>query len=152
MSLEQNKAIMRRFVVASSDDNYRSNLEPLLAHDFVLHQADGTQNNQEVFLQHLNYFLTAFRDSYFNVEEQVAEGEMVVTRGVWGGIHSGDFQGLPPTGKQVAINAVLIDRIVDGKIVEHRSLFDMLSMMQQLGVVPPPQADRQTPSAQADRA
>lgn len=152
MDNEQNKAIMRRFVVASSDDNYRSNLKPLLAPDFVLHQADGTQHNQEVFLQHLNYFLTAFRDSYFDVEEQVAEGEMVVTRGVWGGIHGGDFQGLPPTGKQVAINAVLIDRIVDGKIVEHRSLFDMLSMMQQLGIVPPPQADRQTPSAQGDRA
>jgi steroid delta-isomerase-like uncharacterized protein len=140
MSPEQNKAIMRRFAIASVV-NDRASLEALLAPDFVSYQANGTANREE-YLQHLSYYLTAFSDVSFTVDEQIAEGDQVVTRGTYSGTHSGDFQGLPPTGKQFAINAVLFDRIVDGEVVEHRSQFDMLSMMQQLGVVPPPQPSR----------
>jgi steroid delta-isomerase-like uncharacterized protein len=134
MSTEQNKTIMRQFV----NDTDLDSLKTLLATDFALHLADGP-HNQEEFLQHLSYFYTAFSDKYFKVEEQIAEGDRVVTRGTWGGTHSGNFQGLPPTGKQIAISAVLFDRIEYGKIAEHRSQFDMLAMMQQLGLVPPPQ-------------
>lgn len=140
MSLEQNKTLIRRFVDFSSDKD-QTNVKTLLAPDFVLQQADGP-HNQEEFLQHLIYFLTAFSDTHFTVEEQIAEGDQVVTRGTWSGTHSGDFQGVPPTGKRIAISAVLFDRIEDSKIVEHRSQFDMLSMMQQLGLVPPPQGVR----------
>lgn len=140
MTLEQNKSLMRRFVDVSGDKD-QTRVKALLAPDFVIHQADGP-HNQEEFLQHLNYFLTAFSDTHFTVEEQIAEGDRVVTRGTWSGIHSGDFQGVPPTGKKIAISAVLFDRIVDGQIVEHRSQFDMLGMMQQLGLVPPPQPAR----------
>jgi steroid delta-isomerase-like uncharacterized protein len=140
MSAEQNKAIMRRFNDASVV-NDRESLEKLLAPDFVIHQADGP-GNREAYLQHLSYYAAAFSDATFTVEEQIAEGDRVVTRGVFSATHSGDFQGMPPTGKRIAINAVLFDRIVDGKIVEHRSQFDTLSMMQQLGVVPPPQPAR----------
>lgn len=131
MSIEQNKNIMVRFT-ATSDS---SELMELLHPNFVYNQPNGTQN-REAFLQHMNYFNTAFSDTFFSVEGQIAEDDMVVTHGTWGGTHSGQFQGLPPTGKQIAINAVLIDRLIDGKIIEHRGLFDMLSMMQQLELVP----------------
>jgi steroid delta-isomerase-like uncharacterized protein len=137
MSAKQNKAIARRFVEASviSDP---APVTTLLAPDFVAHQPGRTQNREE-FVRHLTTFLNAFSESYFDIEQQIAEDELVVTRGTWGGTHSGRFQGLPPTGKQVAINAVLVDRIKDGKIVEHQGLFDTLSMLQQLGVVPTPE-------------
>jgi steroid delta-isomerase-like uncharacterized protein len=134
MSTEQNKAIVRRFTDASIDSD-QTRVKALLAPDFVLRLADGPHNWEE-YLQHLNFFQMAFGDSCFTGEEQIAEGEMVVTRATWGGTHSGNFQGPPPTGKQIAMNAMLFDRIQDGKIIEHRSQFDMLSMMQQLGLVP----------------
>jgi steroid delta-isomerase-like uncharacterized protein len=140
MSTEQNKAIMRRFNEASIV-NDRESLETLLAPDFVIHQADGP-GNREAYLQHLSYYAAAFSDAIFTVEEQIAEGDRVVTRGTYSATHSGDFQGLPPSSKRFAIDAVLFDRIVDGQIVEHRSQFDTLSMLQQLGVVPPPQPAR----------
>jgi steroid delta-isomerase-like uncharacterized protein len=140
MSTEQNKAIMRRFNEASIV-NDRESLETLLAPDFVIHQADGP-GNREAYLQHLSYYAAAFSDATFTVEEQIAEGDRVVTRGTYSATHSGDFQGLPPSGKRFAIDAVLFDRIIDGQIVEHRSQFDTLSMLQQLGVVPPPQPIR----------
>lgn len=136
MSTEQNKAVARRFVEASVASD-QVPVKELLAPDFVAHHPGGTQNRQ-AFLQHLHGFLVAFSGTQFTVEEQVAEGDRVVTRATWRATHSGDFQGLPPIGKQIAISAILIDRIKDGEVVEHRGLFDQLSMMQQLGLVPPP--------------
>ncbi len=135
MTSEQNKALMRSFLEASVAGDQAA-LKELLAPDFVAHLPGGPQN-REGFLQFTNMFLVAFSDTHFTVEEQVAEGDKVVTRATWHGIHSGDFQGLPPTGKQIAISAFLIERFKDGKIVEHRGLFDQMSMMQQLGVLPP---------------
>lgn len=135
MTIEQNKAIVGRFLeatVASDQDR----LNELLAPDFVAHQPEGPQNRQ-AFLQHLSTFRMAFSDSRFTVEEQVAEGDKVVTRATWQAVHSGEFQGLRPTGKQIAVSAFFIGRIQDGKIVESRSLFDQLSMIQQLGLIPP---------------
>jgi len=134
MSIEQNKAIARRFAQSSVSSD-QGPLKELLAPDFVAHQPSGKQDREE-FLQHLNAFLVAFSDSQFTVEEQIAEGDTVVNRTTWQGIHSGNFQGLPATGKEVAIRAILIERIRDGQIVEHRGLFDQLSLMQQLGLIP----------------
>ena len=70
------------------------------------------------------------------MQEQVAEGDTVVTRAIWHAVHTGDFQGVPPTGKQIAIRAVLFLRFEDSKIAEYRGLFDQMGMMQQLGLIP----------------
>ena len=140
MSTEQNKAVARRFLDASAAGD-PATFKDLLSPDFVAHLATGPQNS-EVFLQHNNVFTMAFSDRHFTVKDQVAEGDKVVTRATWWGTHSGNFQGLPPTGKQIAINAILIERIKYGQIAEHWSKFDQLSMMQQLGLVPPPQASK----------
>ena len=141
MSTEQNKEVIRRFSDASVV-NDRQELEELLAPDFVIHQADGP-GNREGYLQHLAYYAMAFNDATFAIEEQIAEGDSVVTRGAFSATHSGDFQGLPPSGIRFTIDAVLFDRVVDGRIVEHRSQFDTMAMMQQLGLVPPPQPAQQ---------
>ena len=134
MTTEQNKALVRRFIEAQIASDQAA-LKELLAPDFVAYQTYGTQD-REAFLQHLNGFLVAFSDNHFTVEEQVAEGDRVVTRTTWHATQSGDFQGLPPTGKQIAVSGITIVRIKDDKIVESRALFDQMSMMQQLGLVP----------------
>jgi predicted ester cyclase len=54
-------------------------------------------------------------------------------------IHSGNFQGVAPTGKQIAVGGTIVQRIKEGRIVEHWPFFDWMGMMQQLGMVPPPQ-------------
>lgn len=138
MSIEQNKAVARRFTEASTADDL-ADVKDLLAPEFVAHQPYGKQD-REAFLEHLSGFALAFSDAQFTVEEQVAEGDTVVTRATWEATHSGEFQGLSATGKQIAIRAILIERIRDGKIVEHRGLFDQLSMMQELGPIPASEA------------
>lgn len=139
MSAEKKKAIARRFIeVAASADEVR--LKEVLAPDFVAHQPGGPQD-RHAFLQHLDSFRVAFSDNQFVVKDQIAEGEKVMTRAAWQATHSGDFQGVSATGKEIAIQAIFIERIQDDKIVEHWGLFDQLSMMQQLGLVPPPGPD-----------
>ena len=137
---EQNKAFMRRFLAASVASDV-TEFRDLIAADFVAHIPVGAVN-REAFLQHNNAFVVAFSDRNFEAEELVAEGDTVVARATWRGVHSAEYQGLPPTGKQIAVEAIITERIKDGKSVEHRSLFDRLGMMQQLGLLPPPQPAR----------
>ena len=83
----------------------------------------------------LSWF-AAFPDSHWNVEDQIADGNKVVTRWTFIGTHRGTFMGIAPTEKQVVLDGIRIDRIVGGKIVEEWEQWDTLSMMQQLDVVP----------------
>lgn len=143
MTAEQNKATVRRFFKAF-EANDQAALNEVLAPDLVAysHGAPGPQN-REVHLQGIGMWNAAFGDTHFTIDEQIAEGDKVATRVTMRSVHSrGDFQGLSPTGKEIVTGGVTIERIKDGKIVERRVSADWLGMMQQLGLVPPPQPAR----------
>jgi len=140
MTTEDNKALMRRLLETSVASDQTA-LKELLAPDFVAHLPSGPAN-REVFLQHNAVFNMAFSGVQLTVKDLIAEGDKVVARTTWRGTHTGDFQGLSPTGKQIAISAFISERFKDGKTVEHWSLFDQLGLMRQLGLVPPPQTAR----------
>jgi steroid delta-isomerase-like uncharacterized protein len=136
----QNKSIVIKFLEASTASDQEA-FKETMSLDFVGHVPGGPKN-REGFLQHNSLYAAAFSNAQYVVQDQIAEDDKVVTHATWRGTHSGSFQGLPPTGKQISISAILIERVKDGKVVEHWSLFDSLSMMQQLGLLPPPQAAR----------
>ncbi|MDX1687752.1 MAG: ester cyclase [Candidatus Promineifilaceae bacterium] len=137
MSTARNKAVMRRFFQAFEEKD-RDALEEVLAPELVAHHPGSPEPlNREALLQTIEAFSAAFSDQEYTIEEQVAEGDKVVTHTVWQATHTGNFQGQPPTGKQVAITGIATDRIEDGKIVEHQVLMDTMGLMQQLGMVPP---------------
>jgi steroid delta-isomerase-like uncharacterized protein len=79
----------------------------------------------------------AFPDLHFSVEEQIAEGDKVLTRFEWTGTHRGLFLGVPSTGRRVRVWGMVIDRLVDGRIKDTRIIMDTLGLMAQLGVFPP---------------
>jgi steroid delta-isomerase-like uncharacterized protein len=81
-------------------------------------------------------FFAAFPDLKYSIVNMIAEGDKVVVQSVASGTHKGEFQGIPPTGKQIKVAAVGIYRIAGGKFVENGGLVDGLGMMQQLGVIP----------------
>jgi predicted ester cyclase len=139
MTTEQNKDLVRRFYEAF-EANDQAALMELLSPDLVAysHGAPGPQN-REVHLQGISGWNAAFGETRFTIEEQIAEGDTVASRVTMRSIHSGgEFLGAAPTGKQIDIPAITIERIKDGKIVERRVSSDWLGMMQQLGLVPPP--------------
>jgi steroid delta-isomerase-like uncharacterized protein len=137
MSAEENKTLARR--VREMWDKRDPAVNEYLASDAIIHMpgAPGPLDREQV-LGMLDMFYSAFPDLHHTFEDQVAEGDKVVTRLTLRGTHRGEFQGIPPTGKQVAITGIVIDRYENGKLVEHRSHLDNLGMLQQLGVIPAP--------------
>ena len=134
MTTEGNKALVLRFVEEFWSRGNLAAADELMTPDAVVHQPEV---GGVVGLKRFNTMIrAAFPDWYSTPEELIAEGDKVTERWTGRGTHRGEFQGIPPTGKQVAVPGVVFYRIRDGKIVEFRGSFDLLSMLRQLGVVP----------------
>ena len=82
--------------------------------------------------------LSAFPDIQITIEDQVAEGDTVVSRWTIRATHQGELMDIPPSGKRVELMGVTISRIEGSKIVEDRDIYDALGMMQQIGAIPEP--------------
>jgi steroid delta-isomerase-like uncharacterized protein len=80
----------------------------------------------------------AFPDMHWTIEEQIAEGDKVLSRFEWTGTHSGLFLGVPATRRPVKVWGMVIDRFESGRIRDTRIIMDTLGLMVQLGVIPKP--------------
>jgi predicted ester cyclase len=140
MTTEQNKAVVRRFLEAFGANDQEA-LKEVLAPDLNAYTHIGPSPvNREALLQGIGTWNSTFKPTRFTIEEQIAEGDRIATRTTMHAVHSGgDFQGLAPTGKEVVVSGITINRIRDGRIVEHRVNSDFLGMMRQLGLLPPPE-------------
>jgi len=135
---EENQAISLRFHVAIGKGSAQA-VQAELAPNYVAHfPGSPLPLDAEGFNQLVNVFGSAFPDSYFDLDDEFAAGDKFVTRWTYRAVHSGTFQGLPPTGKHVTMTGISILRIIGGKIVENTVELDQLGLLQQLGVVPPP--------------
>jgi len=134
---EQNKAIARRFL----DELWnRSNFElvdQLLASDYDGHSSTVIRG-PEGAMAFVPRLRNAFPDFQFLILDQIAEEDKVATRWVIRGTHEGEFQGVPPSGKQIEMTGIAIFRVANGKLIEGWTNEDVLGMMQQLGAVPMP--------------
>lgn len=79
---------------------------------------------------------TAFPDMRWDVQEQIAEGNRVLTRFVWEGTQRGNFLGLPPSNRAVSVWGMVIDEFEGPKVKSTRILMDTMGLMQQLGALP----------------
>ena len=139
MSAEGNKATVRRLMKESLGGGKPELVDDLLDPDFVrcdpyieAGEVRGTQTVKE----NIVWFRNAFPDLRCTVEEQVAEGDRVVSRWTLRGTHEGDFFGVAPTGNRVEFTGIQIDRFDEsGKIVEERAEFDLLGAMRQMGAI-----------------
>jgi steroid delta-isomerase-like uncharacterized protein len=131
--LEINKAISARINEEVVTQGNLALADEILAAGYVDHDAPPELSpGVEGFKEQIILYRTAFPDLRIVTEDMIAEGDKVVTRWTAHGTHQGELRGLAPTGKQVTVKGIAIDRIVDGKIVEHWDVFDQLGMMQQL--------------------
>ncbi|GAA4483773.1 ester cyclase [Rhodococcus olei] len=140
MSLDANKALIRRFYREIDAGNLDA-LDELVDENYLDHSpppfpglgAPGRAGLKQAFA--LFWEATPGRHA---IEDQIAEGDKVVTRLHCTGTHSGDLPGIPATGHALEMTATVVHRIADGRIVEKWSDKDVLSLLQQLGVLPPP--------------
>ena len=138
MSTESNKAIVRRFYEEIDKGNIDA-MDELVAADYLDHSPPpfpGLASGREGLKQGFRMFWKA-TPGHHQIEEQIAEGDKVVTRMTSVGKHEGDLPGAPRTGNEVKMTSITIHRIADGKLVEKWSEKDVLGFLQQIGVLPP---------------
>ena len=140
MSTETNKAVVHRYVEDGYNAGNMAVIDELFATEFVNHDPSvPTVRDLEGLKQLILAQHAAFADVRTTIEDLVADRDKVVKRFTVRGTHTGDFNGIPPTGKQFTLEGIDILRLVDGKIQEIWIAYDMLGVLQQLGVMPQPE-------------
>ncbi|HZD09781.1 MAG TPA: ester cyclase [Candidatus Binatia bacterium] len=139
---EENKAIVRRYVEEAFNNRNTDLLDELVSEHLVDHHIPPElPPGPEGIKLWFNGAFGAFPDCQITVKDMIAEGDKVATRFEFTGTHQGEFMGIPATGKQFSITGMAVARVADGMLAEWWENTDVMSMMQQLGVVPMPGAE-----------
>jgi steroid delta-isomerase-like uncharacterized protein len=147
MSLDENKAIVQRILSEFWLGGNLAVLDELLAPDCINHeQSNPEQRGKAACKQWANDVRLVnrrgFPDYDITSEDIVAEGDKVMKRWVFQGTHSGEFAGIPPTGKRVTMRGITLYRLTQGRVSEMYWNYDVFGLLQQLGAIPAP--DQQT--------
>jgi steroid delta-isomerase-like uncharacterized protein len=137
MSIETNKATVRQLMERLD----RRDIDGVLTYcapDAIWHGFAQPPLNNAGYRQAIQVFLDAFPDSRFPVQALIGEGDQVMARHQLRGTHNGAFQGVPPTGRSVTVDAMVIFRLADGKVVETWLNAELLGLMTQIGAIPAP--------------
>jgi len=135
MSIEQNKTVLRR-VFAALNDRDLDNVVTLYSPDCCFHGWGPETLDVAGYKAAMTAVLDAFPDSHFEPGDFIAEGDRVVVPHSLKGTHQAEFQGIPATGRSIAIDAVLVARLENGRAAELWLNADLLGLMQQLGAIP----------------
>ncbi|PKB81553.1 MAG: hypothetical protein BZY88_06450 [SAR202 cluster bacterium Io17-Chloro-G9] len=134
---EENKALFRRFIDDIMKNKKIDVIDELMDANFIEHNPiQGVPPGIAGMKDLMGMFFAAFPDLDSTIDLLVAEGDLVAGRMTTTGTHTGDFMGIPATGKRVNFTETHIVRIANGKAVEHWGNQDDMAMMQQLGVIP----------------
>ena len=140
---EENKEKTRRFLEEAFGQGKTEVVDELLHSDFVCYDPNseaGEIRGADTVKGEIEYFHSAVPDLSWRVEDQVAEGDKVVSRYTVSGTHQGEFFGVPGTGKRIEMTGIQIDRFDEsGKLVEEWPEYDLLGVMKQIGAIPEPQ-------------
>jgi steroid delta-isomerase-like uncharacterized protein len=136
MSIEENKNIVRRYQQAYNNNDL-DELDEIMAFDVLTPKImPGVPAGLEGAKAVHRTTLVGMPDFHTEIDELVAEGDKVAARITMTGTHTGDFFGIPATGKRVEFTGMYMVRIAGGQIVEHWGEEDGVSLLQQLGVIP----------------
>ena len=140
MSIEENKAVVRRFFEELLSTNNFAVADELLSPSVRFYFAGSpVAMDLESYMEFLVARRAAFPDRRFVVEDMIAEGDKVSARFTMRGSYKGELRGIAPSGREVTMTGIDMIRLPEGKMVEDRVEVDQLGMMQQLGAIASPQ-------------
>ncbi len=137
MSANALKAMHSRYYEEAWNQGNLAVIDEVVAADYVANSKLRIEGSTAL-KQYISAFRTAFPDIHFTIEDQIAEGNKVVSRWTASGTHRGRLMGIAPTGKIGTVRGVSVVLVVNGKIQEDWISWDQLGMWEQLGVVAPP--------------
>lgn len=139
MTAENTEAVVRRLFELGNQKDVDAYLA-LLHEDFVNHTAPpGIPGDREGYRQIYAMYTNAMPDFKITVDDVIVQGDKGVTRWTVRGTHQGELMGVPPTGNQIEVTGITINRVAEGKIIEQWEIADTLGMMQQIGAIPAPE-------------
>jgi predicted ester cyclase len=145
-----NKTLARRVLEEIFPANDLEALRAAISDEFVNHEAPpGTPPGLPGIARYMTLLNQAFSEQRWEIHDVLADGDAVAMRCTHSGVHSGDYFGLPATGRRFAYNQMHIVRIVEGKAVEHWAVRDDAGLLRQLSPTPHPQAPVPTAPAGA---
>ncbi|HEX8100303.1 MAG TPA: ester cyclase [Actinomycetota bacterium] len=140
MPIETNKQVVQRFYGEVLNEHKVDLLEELAVPDYDEHDMLPGQGTGLGGLRDRVTMLINGINPRFAIQDVIAEGDKVVVRWKNSGVHTGEFLGIPATGKPYGIDGIDIYRLQDGKMAEHWHVIDNLAMLQQLGLIPSPES------------
>ena len=136
MTTEQNKELVRRFYEEVVNSANVDAIEDFIAPQYIeIHDGKSYASGIAGAREHILGGHRTYRDLHLTIDKQIAEGEWVVTCLTARGIHQGTWLGIKPTGKEVSFTVVNVDRVADGRIVEHGGAANMLGPLLEIGAV-----------------
>lgn len=137
MSGENNKQAIRRYFATldqGDEDRFLALIDELVAEDYVCHLAGSTVEGRESLKSHARGALATFGDMHHIVEDEIAEGDTVMTRGRFRAVLKGEFLGVAPSGQRIDCPIMYVQRFAAGKIQEAWLDWDsLLVVARQLG-------------------
>ena len=135
-TLRENTELVRRFVREIFVEGRKESVDELVADGFTSHTWPSQGDGKAALKAAIDRVGAALSDPSFEVQDTVAQNDLVVARLTASATQSGPFLNLPPSGKRYTIDEIHIFRVRNGRIVEHWHQYDQLGMMQQLGAMP----------------
>jgi predicted ester cyclase len=137
-SSQEAKEIIRRWNEEGWSGGKYELANEIISPNMVVHGAGGQAVGMgpDGLIDLIRTWRTAFPDGRMEIDDLIVEGDLVAIRNTWYGTQEAEFYGVPPSGKQVAVTSVGIDRVQDGLVTEGWGELDMVGMMQQMGALP----------------
>ena len=134
-SAEANEALVSRYIEEVWNGHDLDAIDEIVSPEYINHAASTEEYRRGGSRRAVEWLLSVFPDHNFDVEDIVASGDTVATRGTCSGTHEGELMGIPSTGKRFAVQQTHWFRVAGGKLTEHWAVRDDLGMLQQLGVL-----------------
>jgi predicted ester cyclase len=130
-----NKELVKRFFSEILTQKKTGVADEIFHPEFTHYSFPSTSKGPRSIKESVNIFISGFPDLKAYVEEAIAEGDTVSTKGYWTGSHKGEFMGIPPSGKNVNVKYIDMWKIKDGKLYESWVQMDNAGLIQQLGAI-----------------
>jgi predicted ester cyclase len=134
-STEANKALVRRAI--GYNHGVADESGEIFAPDFVAHMPGQPPMDRATFERYVAGVSAGIPGYTYEINDQIAQGDLVVNRLTWRGVHSADLAGVAPTGRSVELRGINMFRVKDGRVIEQWAQLDMLGLLQQIGAVSP---------------
>jgi predicted ester cyclase len=131
---EANKALVRRAIGYSHGDP--ADATEIFASEFVAHMPGQPAMDRTTFEKFVGGFDVGFPGYRYEIQDQIAQSDLVANRVIWRGTHTGEFAGIPATGRPIELEGINMFKVKDGRVVEQWAELDFLGLLQQIGAIP----------------